>query len=131
MSHTLKGFYFMLQMSQNPWEVSNLECFLFYCCPECDYKSQNVTGFECHANEFHPKSVTCITKMKEIISSVQNHKGHHFCEICGKYFTSSNRWSHHMKNCHGDPKPYKCEICDMGFTQLTDVTRHCNRCQTI
>ena len=113
-------------MDINPWEVSNLECFLFYCCPECDYKCQDVTGFESHANT-HPQSVTCIARMKEVVGMVTGEKGHHFCKLCGKYFTSSQRWSQHMKNSHGDAKPYKCDICDAGFTQPTDVVRHSDR----
>ena len=35
---------------------------------------------------------------------VQGEKGHHFCKLCGKYFTSSQRWSKHMKDIHSDLK---------------------------
>ena len=123
---SLLSFISITDMDFNPWEVSNLECFLFYCCPECDYKCQDVTGFESHANT-HPQSVTCIARMKEVVGMVTGEKGHHFCKLCGKYFTSSQRWSQHMKNSHGDAKPYKCDICDAGFTQPTDVVRHSDR----
>ena len=32
-----------------------------------------------------------------------------------------------MKKIHNDKKPYKCIHCEAGFTQPTDVTRHCDR----
>ena len=56
-----------MKSDSNPWEVSNLECFLFYCCPECDYKCQDVTGFESHAQDNHPMSTNAIIRMKEVI----------------------------------------------------------------
>ena len=31
----------------NPWEVPNLEEFLFYCCPECDHKIKGLYGEIC------------------------------------------------------------------------------------
>ena len=42
--------------------------------------------------------------MKEVVGMVQGEKGHHFCKLCGKYFTSSQRWSKHMKDIHSDLK---------------------------
>ena len=39
-----------------PWNVESLEDFLYYCCPECDEKSQSRDGFLCHALAYHPSS---------------------------------------------------------------------------
>ena len=64
---------------------------------------------------------------KDVSNMAKGKKGHHFCRLCGKYFTSAQRWVNHMKTMHGDTKPYKCEICNMGFTQTTDVKRHIDR----
>lgn len=111
----------------NPWEVSNLECFLFYCCPECEYRCQDIHVFESHAGDEHPHAKKSIGRMKVVLGLVQGEKGHHFCKLCGKYFTSSQRWSSHMKGVHGDPRPYKCDQCNAGFTQLADVQRHSDR----
>ena len=38
---------------ENPWNVSSLENFLHFCCPECDMKSKNSQEFVKHANEDH------------------------------------------------------------------------------
>ena len=39
----------------NPWDVSNLEEFLFFCCPECDSKHPSKASFINHALIEHPK----------------------------------------------------------------------------
>ncbi len=38
----------------NPWTVTNLNEFLHYNCPECDYKSKESRGFITHALAIHP-----------------------------------------------------------------------------
>ena len=35
--------------TMNPWKVMSLDEFLFYCCPECDDKTQDYTEFFNHA----------------------------------------------------------------------------------
>ena len=53
----------------NPWDVSSLYDFNYYCCPECDSKSQNKQDFINHASNNHPWVSTCcllgITDTKE------------------------------------------------------------------
>ena len=33
----------------NPWMVDNVSVFLNYCCPECDFKENNLQLFSDHA----------------------------------------------------------------------------------
>jgi hypothetical protein len=40
-------------MDENPWAVDSLRRFLFYNCPECDFKAQDETAFQNHAIESH------------------------------------------------------------------------------
>ena len=40
----------------NPWNVSNVDDFLHYCCPECDVRHDSKTLFINHAIDEHPKS---------------------------------------------------------------------------
>lgn len=42
--------------STNPWAVESLEEFLYFCCPECNDKSQTKEIFISHAWSNHPKS---------------------------------------------------------------------------
>ncbi len=46
----------------NPWEVGNIQEFLHYCCPECDFKSKTVPSFQGHAVENHPLSKKFFTE---------------------------------------------------------------------
>ena len=39
----------------NPWNVQQLEDFLFFCCPECEDKSSTKAIFINHALVEHPK----------------------------------------------------------------------------
>jgi hypothetical protein len=41
---------------RNPWMVSTLEDFLFYCCPECPHKCKSSISFTNHAVKRHPKA---------------------------------------------------------------------------
>ena len=40
--------------TKNPWLVENFDEFLFYCCPECNYKSRLPNDFNSHALVSHP-----------------------------------------------------------------------------
>ena len=42
----------------NPWDVSDASVFLKYCCPECDYKSDELYGFTQHSVMNHVLSNT-------------------------------------------------------------------------
>ena len=41
---------------ENPWNVKNLDEFLYYWCPECDIRDQSKDLFVKHALETHPNS---------------------------------------------------------------------------
>jgi hypothetical protein len=40
-------------MEVNPWAVDSLGKFLFYNCPECDFKAKDEPSFQNHAVELH------------------------------------------------------------------------------
>ena len=50
----------------NPWSVSSLEDFRFYCCPECDCKNVTKDSFVNHAVIAHPHSKSLIDSLNEI-----------------------------------------------------------------
>ena len=52
---------------ENPWNVENLEEFLYFCCPECDLKDQSKIEFLQHALEQHPKAKECVQQFNEFI----------------------------------------------------------------
>ena len=51
-----------LERSNNPWEVENVEDFLYFCCPECDVKNHSRDHFLKHAFDQHPKSKEYLEK---------------------------------------------------------------------
>ena len=40
----------------NPWEVSTVTAFSFFCCPECNFRTKDVPPFLDHAIEKHPQA---------------------------------------------------------------------------
>ena len=54
----LQENYYGSNFSTNPWDVSNPEVFLRYCCPECDFQSGELLGFSQHAVMNHILSET-------------------------------------------------------------------------
>ena len=51
----------------NPWNVEDLDDFLYYCCPECDLKDQSKIQFLQHALEEHTKASLCVEQFKEFV----------------------------------------------------------------
>ena len=51
-------------MDANPWEVRQLEEFLYFCCPECDQKCQTKDSFLQHALGQHPKAEPCLKQFQ-------------------------------------------------------------------
>ena len=45
-----------MAMISSPWAVKTLDIYLYYCCPECEYKSKTKPLFVDHAFECHPEA---------------------------------------------------------------------------
>ena len=52
---------------ENPWNVEDLDDFLYYCCPECDLRDQSKIQFLQHALEQHSKSKQCVQQFNGFI----------------------------------------------------------------
>ena len=52
------------EIKNNPWDVQDLEEFLYFCCPECDEKNSSKELFVKHALDEHPKAKNKIEKLK-------------------------------------------------------------------
>ena len=44
------------ESKHSPWDVTSLDDFLFYCCPECDSKHVTKPKFISHAFKQHPEA---------------------------------------------------------------------------
>ena len=54
----------MMSEERSPWCVTELDDFLFYCCPECQEKHQSKGTFLEHALHDHPISKVYLEKYK-------------------------------------------------------------------
>merc|ERR1712173_40506 len=54
-----------IQKSSNPWDVSSIYDFNFFCCPECDKKSQSKQDFIDHASANHPQALEAFEKISD------------------------------------------------------------------
>ena len=57
-----------LDVKSNPWKVTSLDDFLFYCCPECDDRSGTKTDFIQHARPVSTHFKNELTQLKLIAS---------------------------------------------------------------
>ena len=48
---------------ENPWSVSSLNEFVYFCCPECDIRNKSEELFIEHALKAHPNSKDCMEKL--------------------------------------------------------------------
>ena len=52
---------------ENPWDVGNLDEFLYFCCPECDLKDRSKAQFLEHALNEHPKAKDYVPQFNDFI----------------------------------------------------------------
>ena len=45
-------------MVLNPWKVQNISEFVYFCCPECVFRSKEDSSFQAHALQNHVLSRT-------------------------------------------------------------------------
>lgn len=48
----------------------------------------------------------------------------YYCKLCKKYFVLGTTLLLHNKTVHKTMKPYKCSVCHMGFTQMSELRQH-------
>ena len=56
-----------MTLELNPWNVEDLDDFLYFCCPECDLKDQSKVQFLQHALDQHPNAKECVQQFNEFI----------------------------------------------------------------
>ena len=57
---------------ENPWHVSNIDEFLYYCCPECDLKCKDGDSFIDHATNSHEQAKVSLVPFNEYPSDSFN-----------------------------------------------------------
>ena len=70
-------FHFRMEVMENPWNVTSLEDFRYYNCPECEDKYVAKEQFVCHATTVHAKAREALPGILQVgngivISNVQS-----------------------------------------------------------
>ena len=52
-------------MVLNPWKVQNISEFVYFCCPECVFRSKEDSSFQAHALQNHVLSRTFFNNVEE------------------------------------------------------------------
>ena len=61
----------MKQDCENPWKVSAIEDFQFFCCPECDSRNHSKDNFLTHALETHPDAKEALKDILGICAVIE------------------------------------------------------------
>ena len=57
------------EFNLHPWDVTTLDDFLYYCCPECDLKVKDQDFFYAHAVQSHSKAQKALTQQFDTIDT--------------------------------------------------------------
>ena len=52
-------------LNVNPWQVSSLYQFQYFCCPCCVFRVENKQDFVDHTINLHPESIEHLIKIKD------------------------------------------------------------------
>ena len=136
----------------NPWSVSDLDVFLYFCCPECDVKDHSKEEFIKHAFTEHPKSKECLQMfhIKKEIEEYDENIDKYEDENSFQYFDPEFEMKKEVdEDFHQNPLKYEnendsymkkedseillnseevishpCEFCDKNFTVMSNLRRH-------
>ena len=99
----------------NPWTVTNLEEFLYYCCPECDISRETIYQsrelFLKHAFDTHPLSKACLENVivkKEIVE--EKNSSENFEEYAAGESMIENQNYYDISENYYDNSMVKCEL---------------------
>ena len=128
-----KNEYNFAQVSYtNPWQVSDYNEFLYYCCPECTFRSKQIEEFEHHAIHVHlveineenvakeeekPQNLNAelnVEKEQDLSlssyictkltsSQKQNQQQQHTCGYCRETFKTKSELEVHCDDIHMGP----------------------------
>ena len=136
-----------MEVKNNPWNVENIDQFLFYCCPECDMKQESKEQFIIHAVDSHPNSHHFIPifgfKDEKIEESVEDHdmiKDEENIEMLPEIkleipdeIKKPKSLSNHNNKLHSEDNDFMnpiCKKCDKEFPNRTGYATHIKSCQT-
>ena len=86
----------------NPWHMTSISDFLFYCCVECNFKDKNEENFILHAKAHHPKFLEMFVNNKDLVLPKSDLKEEDFvtCIFIIRSIRNSFLFYDHINNEH-------------------------------
>ena len=143
-----------MDQEKNPWKVSKLEDFLYFCCPECNVKDKSKDFFIKHALDHHPKAKDILLENSEFFKTISienldsnvndfssdnvdenleedSHNDSNFEKYlkCKVKIESINDKKHEEK-CYEEKKVFSKEILKKNAIRIVHEKSKINRCET-
>ena len=96
----------MALLTSNPWAVSNFNEFLYFCCPECDYRSKYQFNLAKHAESEHTKT------FKKCQNVAYERTNVYLCVSCLEYDVTQD------SKCDRDPKCWNAQVVPVPLVDL-------------
>ena len=115
--------------TNNPWQVSDYNEFLYYCCPECTYRSKQIEEFEHHAIHVHLVEINEENLIKEEEEEEKSHQNINEPELkvekepdlsLSSYISSKLSSSSQKQN----QQQHTCEYCRAIFKTKSELEVH-------
>ena len=117
----------MENITENPWNVENLEEFLYFCCPECNLKDPSKMNFLQHALEQHPKAKECAKLHNFIVKDEPYDEiSYNLEKEYGDILKCEVKIENKDQNSSSilEEKPHNCEFCEKSFVHTTSLIAH-------
>ena len=128
---------------ENPWNVENLNEFLYFCCPECNLKDRSKMNFFKHALDEHPKAKECVEQFNHFImkeepseEDIEENDNYDMENFDDSYYASEEH-SEMLKceikeepsefsdtNSQVEHKKFPCNLCTKEFRSKGSLTTH-------
>ena len=109
-----------MDQEKNPWKVSKLEDFLYFCCPECNVKDKSKDFFIKHALDHHPKAKDILLENSEFFKTIIENSN-------VKDFSSDNVDENLEEDSHNDSNFEKYLKCKVKIESINDK-KHEEKC---
>ena len=119
-------------MRNNPWLVTSVTDLSYYCCPECQYRSQNLEKFKIHALNNHARANDLFNRDEdEYFAKIikDENQDEHF-EHQDNYHHFDDTIPPEEEDLEDKPlkpkkpklaKPFKCQECDYRATKVRNI----------
>ena len=108
----------VIEQKVNPWDVTSVEAFLYYNCPECDVKAKDCKVFMSHALECHQLARDSLPQLEQEPLYIKPEIN--FEEDDDQDFVEDPNWDYDIE----DQPLFRCDICDYTCDSSSKLKSH-------